>query len=93
MATTKAGPHPGSCPGIPLAGQRADLEASAWTTARSVQGSAPTSRPVSSRPSPKRTRYLVLIADHMGVGEQKAIRCEQDTGTGTFASSPGRRVN
>ena len=67
------------------------LAASAWTTARSVHGSLPTTRPASSRPSPRRTRTRLVLADDVVVGEQEAVRREQDAGAGALPPRPRPR--
>ena len=53
-------------------------EASACTTATSVHGSAPTTRPETSRPSFKRTRTRLEPSHHVMVREQKAVGREQE---------------
>ena len=68
----------------------ASRAASAWTTARSVQGSVPTSRPAKSRPSLRRTRSRSLVADHVSVGQQKAVGREQDARSRSLARGRGR---
>ena len=52
-------------------------DASACTTATSVHGSAPTTRPETSRPSFKRTRNAARAPDDVMVREQKAVGREQ----------------
>ena len=53
---------------------------SACTTARSVHGSLPTTRPASSSPSLRRTRTSLVPLDDVVVGQQEAVRREQHAG-------------
>ena len=61
-------------------------DASACTTATSVHGSAPTTRPATSRPSFSRTRKRLRAADDVMVGEQEAVGREQESGPRSAAA-------